>query len=489
MEAQAARIRQLGELVVDGPADARQLRRLAAAVGLDDRHRGVGEGIGRPSVCLGLEDDLALELDQVADLAGRWPPARRSRAPARRRRGRRSVARPARRRQRRCLRRLASAMASVWRSGARFRASPPRSSASACRQAASSSTTTPIAASPLGRVERVVGAPDEGGDRLARAASPTATPTETEIGRPSVTPRSRVSRLADRRADAQRHVARLLESSHDGAGRRTPRHRSAPACPPPGHRPRWTAATATGRCRRRHGRYVSLMRLKWSMSIISTPSASPARRPRVRSSASSSKWPSIGQAGQGVDARSGLRGLLCGCPIERQRQLGRRGLEQVTLGVRPGPIRASRQEQGTERPARGLERPGDDVAQAEVRADARHEPSDRIVGTRPRHQQVAGQPGRRQRRPLRSRSSSTASMSRSPGVLPRDDDVVGARRTAQRIDDRRLDGLRATSSARGPGAAGGRSRRRLELARRDALLGRAAGRDSAAATSSRPRQR
>ena len=68
VETQAARVRQLGELVRDGPSYTGQVRRLAAPIGLDDRRPRVGDGISGAPISLGLEDELALELHQVADL-------------------------------------------------------------------------------------------------------------------------------------------------------------------------------------------------------------------------------------------------------------------------------------------------------------------------------------------------------------------------------------------------------------------------------------
>ena len=68
VEAQPARVRELGQLVVDGLADAGQAGRIAGAIGLRDAHGAVGDGVGGAAVGDALEDQLALEVHHVAAL-------------------------------------------------------------------------------------------------------------------------------------------------------------------------------------------------------------------------------------------------------------------------------------------------------------------------------------------------------------------------------------------------------------------------------------
>ena len=65
---QAAGGGQLGELLVDGLADAGQPRWVAVAVGLGDVDRGVGDRLGCPAVGGHLERQLGADLEHVADL-------------------------------------------------------------------------------------------------------------------------------------------------------------------------------------------------------------------------------------------------------------------------------------------------------------------------------------------------------------------------------------------------------------------------------------
>ena len=68
VEAEAAGRDDLGDLVGDRLADAGDPRPRPAAVRLGDVDRAVGDGVGRPVIGHGLEDELALDLEHVADL-------------------------------------------------------------------------------------------------------------------------------------------------------------------------------------------------------------------------------------------------------------------------------------------------------------------------------------------------------------------------------------------------------------------------------------
>ena len=59
---------ELGDLVADGLADARDLRRLAGPIGGHEVDRAAPDGIGGAVVGDGLEHELALDLEHVADL-------------------------------------------------------------------------------------------------------------------------------------------------------------------------------------------------------------------------------------------------------------------------------------------------------------------------------------------------------------------------------------------------------------------------------------
>ena len=60
--------RQLGDLVLDRLADARDLGRLPGSVCRYDIERAATDGVGRAVVGDRLEDELALQLEDVADL-------------------------------------------------------------------------------------------------------------------------------------------------------------------------------------------------------------------------------------------------------------------------------------------------------------------------------------------------------------------------------------------------------------------------------------
>ena len=61
-------VHELRDLVADRLADARHLRRLAGTVGGDEVDRAAPDRVGRAVVGDGLEDELALDLEHVADL-------------------------------------------------------------------------------------------------------------------------------------------------------------------------------------------------------------------------------------------------------------------------------------------------------------------------------------------------------------------------------------------------------------------------------------
>ena len=68
VERQVAGRGELGQLVADGLADARDLGRRARPVGRHDVDRAATDGVGGAVVGDGLEHELALELEHVADL-------------------------------------------------------------------------------------------------------------------------------------------------------------------------------------------------------------------------------------------------------------------------------------------------------------------------------------------------------------------------------------------------------------------------------------
>ena len=68
VEGEVAGPRQLVDLVADGRPDAGEARRLAVAIGGDEVDRAALDDVGGAVVGDGLEDQLALDLEHVADL-------------------------------------------------------------------------------------------------------------------------------------------------------------------------------------------------------------------------------------------------------------------------------------------------------------------------------------------------------------------------------------------------------------------------------------
>ena len=271
---------ELGELVGDRPPDARDLRRAALAVRPRDLDRRSPDGIRRAVIGHRLEDELALDLEEVADLVEDPVPARRSRAaPARRRRGGPRAGRIGRVRASPDGSQVSSARTSGPAGGACRPAGgspgvscdqPAITRSRPARLARRSAWSARSTIEGIGS-SRAAGVRDPDGDGDARHAVPAQV------------------QVVDGLPDALPHLDRDVGTRACGAGRQTPRHRRAPARPPRGRQSRSRRRRPSGPRHRPDGRSVSLRTLNLSISTIRTATASPARRRRASSPQNSSK--------------------------------------------------------------------------------------------------------------------------------------------------------------------------------------------------------
>ena len=234
---------ELADLVADGLADARDRRRVARAIGRHEVDRAAPDGVGRAVVGDGLEHELALDLEHVADL----------------------VEDPGE--------------VAVGQLGRASR-SRHRSPADGSGQAATTrSRPGRLAGRAPGRPRSI---------RSAIGSSAWLRHGDPDRDLTAGTPRPTGRAPPPRRGPARRPRARS-PGSGCAAGRRTPRLRSAPARRPRGPRDTIAPPTARRTSSPVAWPYVSLSALNRSMSIISTPTASSARRRRASRPQNSSK--------------------------------------------------------------------------------------------------------------------------------------------------------------------------------------------------------
>ena len=256
---------ELRDLVADGRTDARDARRVPGPVRRHEVHRAAPDRVGRPVIGDGLEDELALDLQHVADVVEDASEV-----------AVRQVARGAVALHRRRVCGLGHGL--DWVSHGSMVA----------RRAGSSSRLRgdhPVAASPLRSIEGAV----RGLDERPRSAR-------------------RVRRRRPRRPTRSRRGPRTVADPGRGprpgcapppppprpdpgcaTGPRTPRHRTGPGRRPRGPRPTIAPATARSTSSPVAWPWVSLRALNLSISTMRMPTASPARRRRARSETNSSK--------------------------------------------------------------------------------------------------------------------------------------------------------------------------------------------------------
>ena len=436
---------------------------VAAPVGLDHRGRRVGDGIGGAPIGLGLEDELALELDQVADLAedGRQLAVRQARA----------------RRRPRCARPGSAAAwsrgGSAWlgHAGSVPEASPPRQRRRRHRGERerrlrrargggdiwSPVRTLPGGAQPAATVERTGRLIHDDPSGLAvrpcrvrrRLAAPARRRSRRWLRRRPRRWRPSGPSVGDAEghcpgrhggADAQGDIAGLVgRGPAEQDGELLPPKRAGVSAARTPEAMDW--ATARRTTSPTAWPKVSLRPLKWSMSIIRTPSASPARRPRESSSASSSKWPRLGSPVR-ASIRAPSSAACCATArwsamvssVAAVSRRSRLAVDQASSRRRDStsaPISRSR-----------VERSGDHSAQAEGGLEAVHEGGDGIFLDRHLCQkQVCRQSRHRQGHAGRCRHEHRLDVPFT-GSLARDDDMVGPGGSLEGIDDGRHDGLR-----------------------------------------------
>ena len=238
-EAQAAGRGQLRDLVGDRGADARDRRRLAVAVGARDLVRAVGNGVRGAMVGDRLEDDLARDLEEGADLVedGRQLGVRGER-------GRVGGGGP-----RRVARVVRGADAGGRRCG-RVDAGLLGHRAEYRTQRRRSGHLDPVPPEPLGAVEGPVGRHDEVWHVVGGSLAHGGTDRHGDL----LDAHRRAGRAAPRPPGSARPPRGRWPGWGSAAGRRTPRRRSAPGRRRPGPPRRSSARRPAARRRRRHGR-------------------------------------------------------------------------------------------------------------------------------------------------------------------------------------------------------------------------------------------